>query len=315
MISIIIPFDKGEQYLKKCLENISKLQCEDFEVILIDDFSEDNSKNIAKEYMNKLNIKYYKTQERTIGVGNARNLGIQKANGKYIMFVDVDDTIEEDLLIKLERYVKQNVEMIKYKMKIVGNKKVILTKGPNFDITIGEDGFNQLCFKDVFLDSPCLYLIKKELLDRVNLRFEKNVYHEDFGFIPQLIVNAKSIVSVDVFGYNYIQSNNSIMRNSDYGKKIKKVEDKFLHYDNLVRKISNYEITGKTKQNLLAYYTNSIILAIKELNVKDRKFFAKKLQQMELIDNLKTKNLKQSIKKLILKNKIEWYFKIERVFE
>ena len=93
-ISIIVPFNNGKKYLERCLNNLSKIEYDDYEIILVDDFSKDNSEQIARKYGN---IKYFYTNEETIGVGNARNLGIEKASGKYIMFVDVDDTIEKDL--------------------------------------------------------------------------------------------------------------------------------------------------------------------------------------------------------------------------
>lgn len=312
MVSIIIPFNKGKEYLFNCLSNICRQKYYDYEVILIDDFSEDNSEKIVNNFENKLNIKYYKTTEKTIGVGNARNFGIQKANGNYIMFVDVDDTIEEDLLINLEEYMEQKIEMIKYRMKIRKNDKETLIKSPIFETQKGEDAFNKLCFKDIFLDSPCLYLISRKLLENVNLRFEKNVYHEDFGFIPELMINAKSVISTEYYGYNYNQTNNSIMRNDDYLVRIKKAKDKIFHYDNLFRNLNYFNITDKTKENILAYYTNSIILATKNLSKEDRKFFEIEIKQKKILDNLKVKNIRQYLKKIILKNRMDLYFKLEK---
>ena len=216
-ISIIVPFNNGKQYLERCLKNINKIEYDDYEIILIDDFSKDNSKQISKKYNN---TKYFYTNEETTGVGNARNLGIEKARGKYVMFADVDDTIEKDLFINLEKYMNQDIDMIKYKMKIIKDRE-FYADGPTFEITNGEEAFNKLCFKDKYLDSPCLYLIKKELFDRTNLKFEKNIYHEDFGLIPLLLINARTVVSTDIYGYNYYQSDNSIMRDKSDEKQIK----------------------------------------------------------------------------------------------
>ena len=77
-ISIIVPFNNGKKYLDRCLKNLSKIEFDDYEIILVDDFSKDNSEKIAKKYNN---TKYFYTNEETIGVGNARNLGIEKATG------------------------------------------------------------------------------------------------------------------------------------------------------------------------------------------------------------------------------------------
>ena len=305
-ISIIVPFNNGKKYLERCLNNLSKIKYDDYEIILVDDFSKDNSEQIAKKYNN---IKYFYSNEETTGVGNVRNLGIEKASGKYILFVDVDDTIEKDLFINLEKYMNQNIDMIKYKMKIIKDKE-IYADGPTFEVTNGEEAFNKLCYKDKYLDSPCLYLIKKELFKRTNLYFEKNVYHEDFGLIPLLLANAKTAVSTDVYGYNYIQSENSIMRNEDYLKQLKKTDDKFFLYKQLKKKIGKMNLKQNTVENLLEYYTNSIILSIKDLKKEDRKIYEKKVKEKGLLKNLRIKNIKQMIKKIILEIDMELYFKV-----
>ena len=305
-ISIIVPFNNGKKYLERCLSNLSKIEYDDYEIILVDDFSKDNSEKIAEKYNN---TKYFYTSEETIGVGNARNLGIEKARGKYIMFVDVDDTIEKDLFINLEKYMNQNIDMIKYKMKIIKDKEFYV-EGPTFEVINGEEAFNKLCFKDKYLDSPCLYLIKKELFKRTNLCFEKNVYHEDFGLIPLLLANAKTATSTDIYGYNYFQSENSIMRNEDYKKQIKKVNDKLFLYEQLKKKIGGIKLKQNTVDKLLEYYTNSIILAIKVFKKEDRRSFEKKVKEKNLLKNIHVKNIKQIMKKLILEFDMELYFKV-----
>ena len=307
-ISIIVPFNNGKNYLERCLKNLSKIEY-DYEIILVDDFSKDNSEQIAKKYNN---IKYFYTNEETTGVGNARNLGIEKASGKYIMFVDVDDTIEKDLFINLEKYMNQDIDMVKYKMKIIKDKE-FYADGPTFEVTNGEEAFNKLCFKDKYLDSPCLYLIKKELFERTNLCFEKNVYHEDFGLIPLLLANAKTVVSTDVYGYNYYQSENSIMRNEDYSKQIKKVNDKLFLYEQLKKKIGRMDLKQNTVESLLEYYTNSIILAIKDLRKKDRIIYEKRIKKKGLLKNLRVKNLKQLMKKKLVEVNMELYFNLIKI--
>lgn len=323
MVSIIVPFN-NTKYLKQNLENLIDLNYRDYEIILIDDFSVDSSssENNAHDILKELKIEYsenginkfpnveiYYTTEKTVGVGNARNLGLQKASGEYIMFVDVDDTIDENLLMNLQKYIDENIDMIKYKMKIIEKDKKFFADGPVFSKLSGEDAFNKLCFKDIFLDSPCLYLIKKEFLEKTNLRFEKNVYHEDFGLIPELILNANSVVSTDYYGYNYIQTEDSIMRNNDYSKEIKKANDKMFHYYNLEKNLSNYEILDNTRDNIFSYYTNSIIQSIKHLNYDDRAIFEKKIKEQGLIKNIKPKSFKQKLKKFILERNIELYIK------
>ena len=312
MISIIIPFD-NTKYLKRCVKSIIDNKYNDIEIILINDNIDFNDEEIIK----MANAKYYKTTEETIGVGNARNLGIKNATGEYIMFVDVDDTINENLLSNVKEYIDEKIEMIKYKMKIIRENKEYLTDEVSFEITDGETGFNNLCFKDKYLDSPCLYIIKKELFERTNLKFEKDVYHEDFGLIPQLIINAKSIVAINYYGYNYYQTEQSIMRNNDYSKDIKKVEDKIKLYEFLQKNIDKYKISNKTKSNMINFYINSIITAIGKLKKENRTYFIKILKKKRIVHksivrDLIARDLIQVIKKIIICINMEIYFKWQR---
>ena len=282
MVSIIVPYNDGK-YLNRCLDSLKNLK--GTEIILINDFAE------YKPIINETNIRYIETKEKTIGVGNARNVGVENAKGKYIMFVDADDTVEPNLLDVLQEYINKDIDMIKYQMKIINNKNILKAEAVGFGKTTGEKAFNRMCFKDKYLDSPCLYLIKRELISQY--KFTKNVYHEDFGLIPLLIANAKSFVSSGFYGYNYFQTENSIMRSKNYLKEIKKVDDKFMLYENIKQQIDN--LKKKTKKNLLKYYTNSLIFAVKGLQKNERLKYLRKIEPVNIRQFIKVFYL--SIKK------------------
>lgn len=307
-ISIIVPFKNGEKYLERCINNIKKQRYKDYEMILIDDNSTDNSRKIIEKYKNDKKIKYFYLKDDTIGVGKARNYGIENSRGKYILFVDVDDIIENDLLKNMKKYINEQYDVIKFKMIIV-NDKENKTDGPVFLNKTGEEAFNELCFKDKYLDSPCLYLIKKELFDKTNIKFPENMYHEDFGLIPILIAKAKKVASIDYYGYRYYQTKDSIMRNENYINTLIKVKNKFEHYNNIVKKIEKSNFSDITKENMKEYYSNSLILSLKDLDKKELKFFKYKIKQMKVIENFKVRNVKKMIKKLILKISLELYLR------
>ena len=322
-VSIIVPFINGEKYIKKCLDNLINIKYSDYEIILIDDSSIDNSKKSIEEFVknvedkldkNNLKIKYYYLEDNTIGVGKARNYGIEKANGKYLMFVDVDDYIDEDLLVTLEKYMQLDIDLIKYKMEIIeeenikeikGQKKKSKNKketdGPIFDIITGEEAFNKLCFNDKYFDSPCLYLIKKEYIEKNNFIFPENMYHEDFGLLPILIASANKVISTKENGYYYVQTNNSIMRNNSYEKTLTKMNNKIKHYINMIKVIEKTNLSIKTKTNMKTYYTNSILKDLKSIKKEEKAIFKEKIKKLQLIDNLKEDNIKQIIKKVFLK--------------
>lgn len=320
MISIIIPFN-NEKYLERCLDNLKNIKYREFEIVMINDFCNADIKELIIKYSNELNIRYYETLKNTIGVGNARNLGIEKASGNYIMFIDSDDSVDINLLNFLQPYINKDIEMIKYNMNFINDKNQnmqdnignmdIEEKNELKKITTGKEWFNKEYFKDKFLDSPCLYLIKKDFIDRINLRFETNVFHEDFGLIPQLIINANTFVDTEYSGYNYFQTDNSIIRNNNYSKKLKKVDDKLFLYEQLLKNLEKYDLDVITYENILIYYINSIIASIGNLDYEDRIFYENIFEKKRLLKNFKCKNLKQYIKKLILKYNMEFYYKIK----
>lgn len=311
MVSIIVTFLNAEKHLKNCIENLLAQTSKDYEIILIDDNSTDASAEIVKQYKTE-KIKYYKMEKETIGVGAARNFGIKKSTGKYIMFVDVDDYIDEKLIENLQIYMNKAMDLVKYKLQFVDKNRKIIEKidGPCFENMKGYEGFNELCFKDILLDSPCLYLMKKSFLEKYHLEFTENVYHEDFGLMPLMIITAEKMASTNLFAYYYVQSDQSIMRDKNREKTIKKANDKIVLYDNLVEKIETININQETLQNLMIYYTNSIILTVETLEKKNRKAFIKEIKSRKMYKNIKIRNFKQLIKRIILRFNVGLYLKV-----
>lgn len=307
-VSIIIPVYNGEKYIKKCLDSVLKQKYKEKEIIVINDGSTDKTDEILKKYIGK--IRYFK--KANTGLSDTRNFGVEKSTGKYIMFVDSDDYIEKDLLIKLKPYIDEGIEMIKYKARKVteDGKEIKIMEGPVFDVTKGEEAFSKLCFTDELMEIAWLYLYKKDLLKRNNFKFPKGLYHEDFGLTPLVILKAKTLVSTDICGYNYVQTQNSITRNEDYEKTKKKVYDLLKNYDNLVKEVEKYKIQKKAKQDAKIFFTNSILLRVNDLNKKDRKAFIKEIRKRKMQKNIIVKNPKQLIKRILLEISIPMYLKV-----
>ncbi len=312
-ISIIIPVYNAEKHIEKCLNSIKgqKETKNKFEVIIVNDGSTDNSEEVIKKYIenSELDIKYYGKENE--GVAKTRNYGIRKSTGDYILFIDADDYIAQNTLSILEPYLEKNVDLIKFKLQRVDNDGNIIEKvdGPVFKDSTGEEAFNRLYCEDILLDSPCVYLIKKDLFTKNNLEFQ-GTYHEDFGLMPTLILSAKRMVSLPDYLYQYVQAGNSITRNDDYGKTIKKMEDCLFHYDRMLKLIDNMKLRKETKENIKIYYTNAIILKLQELNKEDRNRYIKEIKKRKMQNNIKARGLKQSIKKIILKININLYLKM-----
>lgn len=297
-ISVIVPVYNTEKYLKRCLDSIVNQTFKDIEILIVNDGSTDESEKIILEYKNRLpqKIKYLKKENG--GLSSARNLGIQKATGDYISFVDSDDYLDIKLYENLRKEIEQNTDLIKFKLIKVNNENQEINKvnGPVFGQTTGENAFNNLVFNDILLEPACIYLYKKKLFDKY--KFAEKKYHEDFGLIPLIIVNAKTVSSVNVYGYYYFQSDISITRNQDYSKEYKKAIDLMFHYDNMKKQMNKCHIKKTTQENMYLYYTNALLERIKKLNCKDRKKYKTEVKERNLLKNIKITNLKKLTKKI-----------------
>ena len=307
MISIIITAYNAEKTIEKCLNSILDTQYNDYEIILINDGSIDNTEKIVELFASD-KIKYYK--KTNTGVADSRNFGIEKAKGDYITFVDSDDYVSSNYFEGIDKYINEGVDIIKRKGIIVSKNKEEKIKGEIFDVTTGEDAFNKLCFTDIYLDTLWSYIIKKSLFIDNNLFFEKDRFHEDFGLLPLLILKANKMVSLEDYVYYYVQTDNSIMREKNIDKTIKKAKDALYHYDNIINTVENYNLSNFTKENVRIYCTNAILLKVNELNGKEQKWYIQELKNRKVYRNIKVRNIKQLIKKILLLINIKLYLKI-----
>lgn len=311
-ISIIIPVYNVEKYIKKCLESLARQTMQDFEIIIVNDGSKDGSGEIIKKYKkenNNLKIKYYEKENG--GLASARNYGVQYAEGKYISFLDPDDYLDKDLYKNLEQYMDENIDIIKFKMKMVDEKANIIENldGPVFEVCTGEEAYKKLCTDDKYLDPACIYLYRREYFTKNNFEYRLR-YHEDFGLTSLILIQAKTVVSTKYFGYYYLQTQNSLTRGQDEEKNILRAKDLLDHYDHMMELIDIYQITEETKQAVKRYYTNSIVLKAETLKGKDFKEYVKELKQRKVYKNITPENTKQKIKRLLLKLNIRLYLKV-----
>ena len=313
-LSIIIPVFNAENTLKRCLDSVLQQKDDELEIVVINDGSKDLSDEIMQEYKLRYPeiISYYKKQNT--GVADTRNYGIEKAKGKYIMFLDSDDYIDINLYNIIKQYIERDIELIKFKLQRVDENNNIIEKvtGPIFEKTTGEEGFKYLYASDVLLDSPCVYVMKKDIFIRNKLLFNVGTEHEDFGLIPFVIVLARSMISIDFYGYQYVQSNGSITRNNDYNKTKKKAYDALKQYDEALIKIEKYNINKNTADYLKIYYTNAILLKTETLEDKDQKQYINEIKKRRMIKNIKSSNIKQLLRKIILLLSIKQYLKFRK---
>ena len=219
--SVIVPIYNVENYLEKCLDSVVSQTYKNYECILVVDKSSDKSEKIADKYIKKYN--WQKVYEENTGLAKARNLGVDKSNGDYIIFLDGDDYFEKDLLEKLNNQIK-NEDLIRYQARHIINDTYVDYPEKNYDLMSGNDAFEKI-INFHYVENAWLYAYNSKFYKKNHFKFMENCIAEDYGLIPLVISKSKSIKVISYIGYNYVQRQNSLMNNNNYLKKIKKMDD------------------------------------------------------------------------------------------
>lgn len=222
-ISIIVPVYNVEKYLKRCIDSILNQSFTDFELILVDDGSTDNSGKIIDEYA--LKDKRIKViHKENGGQGSARNRGLDIAKGNYIGFVDSDDWIHKDMYkILYENIIKYNMDISQIDHKptssYINDEDIINEKVHIVDNILEEFG-NCTSFELL----PYIFVWNKLYKADIwsNFRFPENKFAEDLRVIYKIYDKSNKMIKIDRKLYYYFMSDNSSTR----GKfNIKKLED------------------------------------------------------------------------------------------
>lgn len=263
-VSVIIPVYNIEKYISKCIETVANQTYKNCEIILVDDGSTDNSGEICDKYTQKYsNIKCY--HKKNGGASSARNLGIEKSNGEYVIFVDGDDYISsEDMLEKLVPYLKYDV--VQYKMIYFyekKNKSVLLN---DLEIYHDENIMEQLKNKTINGElsiSPCDKAVRKSVLIDNNLFFDEKLISEDIDWSLKLYLCASSMYTINLDFYVYRQQREGSTTNKCTSKSIKSlfyVINKWVNY--------NYD-NGNTKNIYYNYIAYQYVLLLTVINRKN----------------------------------------------
>lgn len=301
--SFIVPVYNTEKYLKKCLDSLVKQTYKDFEIIIVNDGSTDDSYKIIDNYKNKYNFIKVITQKNK-GLSEARNSGVRKSIGVYLIFIDSDDYVEKDLLENIDKNI-ENVDVLRYQINKIGEHSKEY-------VSYGQEQFSNLSGKEAFkiissyhyVEPAWCYAFSRKYWNNSKYKFKKGVYHEDFGLVPYVIYRAKSVSSINYFGYYYVIRDGSIMNNSNYDKTYKKVYDMFELYKDIKNKVS------ENNSYLLSYMANCAIIKAKELNKKDRKKYLNELKNMNVVNDVISDSFSRKIKKILMKLSLSLYLKV-----
>lgn len=216
IISIIIPVYNVEEYLRKCLDSCINQTFNDIEVIVVNDCSPDNSDKIMKEYEKKYpDIIKCLYLTKNLRQGGARNKGLEIAEGEYILFVDSDDYVANDMCEKLYKSACSNdadVVICDY-FRVVNNTCV---KKSQFDIDVKgmKDLSKNILFDYRIKPGICCKLFRKKLI--LCKKFPENVYYEDLSVTMVWLLSAKKINYIKDPLYYYSYRENSVICEKNY---------------------------------------------------------------------------------------------------
>lgn len=241
-VSIIVPIYNSENTIQRCIDSLIFQTYESIEILLIDDGSTDNSKKICEKYTKKENVEYYFKSNG--GVSSSRNLGIEKSTGKYIFFVDSDDTIDRDLIEMLIKEKNSHDVLVGCNINVFEKDRNIIEERKNeyntkefiLDILIGKIG--GYC---------CGYLFEKKKIKKFDTSTH---YMEDTIFLLDYLENEGKVKFCNSC-YNYIVNNSSITKNNSINN-IKKNLVAINYSLNLIEeKLKLYGITEEEIKKLI----------------------------------------------------------------
>lgn len=267
--SIIVPMYKVEAYLSRCIDSVINQDFEDYELILVDDGSPDDSGKIADTYANK------KTKIKVIhkvngGLSDARNSGLLSSKGEYVIFLDADDILLPNSLSIAQAKINQFKNCDVYYVKIVRktNENIENIRKQNLipeRLYTGKDALKEeLKASGKYMAMAQCGIYQHDFLMRNNFFFKKGILHEDEQWSPRVELAAEKVMYLDVELYGYIIRNGSITQS---GNKLKNAKD-ILATCSELRESYQLITDAELKRELLCYlaklYMHAISILIRE---------------------------------------------------
>ncbi|MBE5943568.1 MAG: glycosyltransferase [Lachnospiraceae bacterium] len=318
LISIIMPIYNAELYIDAAINSVIQQTFKDWELILVDDASKDNSYNICKEWAEKdsrITVRHLSTNK---GAGNARNVGMDLSKGRYITFMDADDTLDKGLYESVTSGINQETVLYskqdpkKHKTKkeerIVTDTDMVVwgVTEEYYNHKGKHTGSNILSLEDAVYNTPEMvrrkvirledrtlfgyqwnHLYKREIIKDNNIRFEKVTLYEDYFFNLKVIEHINTMIVSSNCGYHYYKRENQSLTNTyvpEYYKlSRRRVESMYETYKRW--QMYTPEVKNSCGQRLVRYTLSALVRNCSpksNMSHKDRRKWVKRLYK----DNL-----------------------------
>lgn len=309
MISVIIPAYNVENYIEECILSLINQSYRNIDIIIIDDGSTDNTREVIRKYERTCsNITCY--EQRNQGVSVARNFGLQKANGEFVIFIDPDDYLEDNMLLKMYKKMTENsVDIV-----ICGHNVFYEDFSGNYIKNIYNIDKNKIYSNTDILNMMLELKVKgyvwdklfrKDMLLENNFKFEEGRYVQDWFPVIKQVFFSKKIAFVNEALYYYRQRNSSTIY-----KKNKKLIDDYAHTVKEIDKFLNESIIEVNLKSKKVFYAETYYTIMRHYYL----YYSKTLKYSEIYiifnesDDIKGFNFKLSY---LLDNKVNMKLKLK----
>ena len=312
-LSIIVPIYNVAPYLRKCVDSLLTQDISDYEIILVDDGSTDNSGAIADELVDAFRLSPLASRiemrvihQANVGLSAARNTGIKAAQGDYILFVDSDDYLQPNTLgTLLEQAERDNLDVLRFRYQNV--KESGEAFAPYKDMTnynnysaLPTDG---LTFLNERMGNQCYvvqFLVKTDIV-RQEL-FTLGIYFEDTDWTPRMLLRAKQVASTDLVVYNYLWREGSItLSQKDLAKMRKQLQDKLALIGKL-NTLGNSVACRRWFDGMISGLVINVVGIISQYFYAERKEYIKQIKSFGVLPLKNINVAPRAVKKLKLIN-------------
>ena len=294
-LSIIVPVYNVERYLRKCVDSLLAQDIIDYEIILVDDGSTDNSGAICDEYSTLYTIHHTPTikvlHQPNGGLSAARNSGIKVAQGEYLMFVDSDDYIEPNVLGGLMAQVeREELDVLRYDFQNVRikNEREYEVFDPNkypHPVDRGTETIDGMTYLDVRMQYGCYawqFLIRRNLIIDDRCLFTEGIHFEDVDWMPRMMLRAKRVNGTKTIVYNYFWREGSItLTQGNIEKMHKNLEDRMQVIQNLS---DLYHVNSQCRwlRNMISMMAAGILSTVSRDFYNEKGLYIKRLRALSV---------------------------------
>lgn len=312
ILSIIIPVYNVERYLRRCLDSVFSQIGEklNYEVIVVNDGSPDNSQAIIDEYAQS-HTNMFVINQSNKGLSSARNAGLKQASGKYVWFVDSDDSISIYSVSLLTKQIEQdNCDV--YVFSMIRKYELDGKQIKSYDTFVAKKFFkyyNRIDNGSFYNGKLHIGAVQKNIFSRNflndnNLIFMDGIYHEDIDFFIRVLIFAKKIKPLDEHLYYYLIRNDGSITSSRLTQK--HVNDRL----NIIHNLKEMRINNDLSKQQLAIVNDSLF------HLSYNLLFDKKIQDdnhlSEYINQRKTDIINDALISFV--RSITTYFSLGRIF-